>query len=237
MIIGRYFYDHPILGKLIITIKNDIHSYTARWKVDGLHVSCPQNTNVDRLNTALESMMPRLLKNRPVAKYSVPMTISVDSLDIHISRQSLAPDKANLFSLNSHEAGIALGSDLDVNSPETQRLITNTLKITALKYAPSILLPMARDIAARFGLKPTKWSIGRGDRRLGCCNSKGEISLSRICVFLTPELRQYIICHELAHLSEMNHSPRFHSLCNKYLCGREQELIDKLKHYNWPILR
>lgn len=56
-------------------------------------------------------------------------------------------------------------------------------------------------------------------------------------VFLPQELRDYIICHELAHLSEMNHSPRFHALLDSYLDGREAMLAARLRAYSWPVLR
>ena len=56
-------------------------------------------------------------------------------------------------------------------------------------------------------------------------------------MLLPAELRDYVICHELAHLSEMNHSPEFHRILNGYLGGREAELVAALKAYKWPVLR
>lgn len=56
-------------------------------------------------------------------------------------------------------------------------------------------------------------------------------------VFLPLELSDYVIYHELAHLTEMNHSPRFHALLDSYLGGREAELVRKLKGFVWPVLR
>lgn len=64
-----------------------------------------------------------------------------------------------------------------------------------------------------------------------------KISLSAITMFLPPHLRDYIVCHELAHLSEMNHSARFHEICNGYCGGREKSLQKELKAFRWPILR
>ena len=85
------------------------------------------------------------------------------------------------------------------------------------------------------GPAPTGWAISTGHRVLGVCDSRGTVSLSYILVFLPAELREYVICHELAHLSELNHSPRFHALLDGYLGGREAILSARLKSYRWPV--
>ncbi|MDE6813007.1 MAG: M48 family metallopeptidase, partial [Duncaniella sp.] len=73
---------------------------------------------------------------------------------------------------------------------------------------------------------------------LGTCYPRlRRIRLSYLNVFLTPELRDYIICHELAHLTEPGHTPAFHALCDRYCLGRERELIRRLHTYPWPIER
>ncbi len=50
-------------------------------------------------------------------------------------------------------------------------------------------------------------------------------------------LCDYIIYHELAHLTEMNHGERFHTLLNQYLEGREATLSKELQRYSWPVFR
>lgn len=233
----RFYYDHASLGRVLITVRNDARRFVARWKADGVHLTVPSGATRQAVTEALDSMAPRLLQSRPTLIYHDGMVIDVDGLRIDIHRQSMFPDKINISATTASEAHIGVGASMDFDSPAVQKSISDGLKIIAGHHAPAILLPQARAIAERLGLKPRRWSIGRGDRRLGCCNSHGEISLSRICVFLTPELREYIICHELAHLTEMNHSPRFHQLCNHYLGGREAHLISRLHSYRWPILK
>lgn len=51
----------------------------------------------------------------------------------------------------------------------------------------------------------------------GSCSSASNINLSTRLLFTPPEIQDYVILHELAHLIEMNHSPRFWALVQTYM--------------------
>ncbi|MFP4204177.1 MAG: M48 family metallopeptidase [Opitutales bacterium] len=70
--------------------------------------------------------------------------------------------------------------------------------------------------AQRLGLRYDKISVRDQSGRWGSCSSEGGISLNWRLVLLSPPLQDYIILHELAHLSEPNHSPRFWKLLEQY---------------------
>lgn len=57
--------------------------------------------------------------------------------------------------------------------------------------------------------------IGDPVSRWGSCSSKGSLSFSWRVVMAPPDVLDYLVAHEVAHLREMNHSPRFWALVEK----------------------
>ena len=45
--------------------------------------------------------------------------------------------------------------------------------------------------------------------RWGSCSGKGNLNFHWKLILMPPEVLDYVVVHELAHLKEMNHSPRF----------------------------
>lgn len=83
-------------------------------------------------------------------------------------------------------------------------------------YAPvlGVAVPALRLSAAR-----TRW---------GSCSHHGGISLNWRLIFMPLPVLDYVVCHELAHLKEMNHSPRFWAVVET-LCPNWQALRKELR--------
>lgn len=63
--------------------------------------------------------------------------------------------------------------------------------------------------SAKLGVAMPKLLISSARTRWGSCNSKQEIRLNWRLLQAPPHLINYVVCHELAHLKEMNHSAKF----------------------------
>lgn len=65
------------------------------------------------------------------------------------------------------------------------------------------------ELAAQMGVSPPPMMLSDARTRWGSLSANGRMRLNWRLVMLPPELIDYVICHELAHLRQPNHSPAF----------------------------
>ncbi|MGH9409044.1 MAG: M48 family metallopeptidase [Vicinamibacterales bacterium] len=71
------------------------------------------------------------------------------------------------------------------------------------------LPPQLTTLAERFGLVVSRISIRAQRSRWGACAPTGHITLNYRLLLMPPQVREYILIHELMHLRQPNHSRRF----------------------------
>jgi predicted metal-dependent hydrolase len=71
-------------------------------------------------------------------------------------------------------------------------------------------------IAGALGFEYERVSIRDQKARWGSCSIQGVISLNWRLMMARPAAQDYLIIHELCHLQEMNHSPRFWALVKQH---------------------
>ena len=104
-----------------------------------------------------------------------------------------------------HERGRLL-----ISAPRWRALETlvRWLKLRALEA----LEPRAAHFAARLGLAAPPVRLSNARTQWGVCVESCSIRLSWRLVHVEPQLADYVVAHEVAHLIELNHSRRFWSL-------------------------
>lgn len=69
--------------------------------------------------------------------------------------------------------------------------------------------------AERLSLKPKRMLVRDQATRWGSCSSTGSLSFSWRLILAPHVVLDYVAAHEVAHLKEMNHGPRFWRLVHK----------------------
>ena len=103
---------------------------------------------------------------------------------------------------------IRLGSEslrVDDASGDLRAAVENHLRLLAERELPA----RAGELAALHQVAVKRVQVRSQRSRWGSCSRRGTISLNWRLVQTPIFVRDYIILHELAHVKEMNHSPRF----------------------------
>jgi predicted metal-dependent hydrolase len=87
--------------------------------------------------------------------------------------------------------------------------------------ALALLSPRVAHFASRVVSDSPTVRLSSARTQWGSCNQKGEIRLHWRLVQLPPRIADYVVAHEVAHLVELNHSPRFWALLETLLPGHD----------------
>ena len=104
-------------------------------------------------------------------------------------------------------------------------------EIEALRAkAKQTLPPRLAELAALHGFEYKRVFIKNNVSNWGSCSVKGNINLNLRLVTLPEHLQDYVMLHELCHLKEMNHGPKFHALLES-LCPNHRQYHRELREY------
>lgn len=108
------------------------------------------------------------------------------------------------------------------------------LKLWFMGKVQQILIDRVETLARFMKQGFTSINILNSKSKWGMCDSKKGLYFNWKLIMLSPELIDYVIIHELAHLIELNHSPKFWEIVKAVLPNYKQ-LKEILKKCNFLI--
>ena len=204
-----------------IQLRYDIRAvrYTFHAKSRRLHATLPFGVSEKELRPILEKKreaLRRLLVRVSGNTLSVGNIIETRCFNINI--ETYRGEKI-LYAMRDGCLIVLLPHDADIGEPLLSENIKRGIMRFVKQSAATYLKARLDAAAARLRLKYNTFAVASGRRLL----------------FYPEELIDYVIYHELAHLTVMNHGAAFHELCNKYCSGRENELRKRLRYFPLPM--
>jgi predicted metal-dependent hydrolase len=124
------------------------------------------------------------------------------------------------------EVGVDGGRLLCVagEAPHVDRRVSDFLR----REAKRDLEAASRRAAQQLGVAMRRISVRDQSSRWGSCSNSGVLSFSWRLILAPPFVLEYLAVHEVAHLVEMNHSPRFWRLVSALCphCDRAKAWLD-----------
>ena len=90
-----------------------------------------------------------------------------------------------------------------------QRGVTGDMIARSRREAQELIPKRVAILAAQFGIPYAKCAVSQARSRWGSCSSKNAIRINGRLMLAPPDVLDYVICHELAHVRQKNHSKKF----------------------------
>ena len=177
----------------------------------GLRVTAPQWVALAEIENALRDkerwILRKLVEWRDHARRRERLTVRwEDGAQVAVLgqpvRMRLDPS-ARSIALNGDtlHIGLPAGADAEQMSDAVQAWLQTRARAL---FAERLAI-----YGPQLGVTPSRWRLSSARTRWGSCAADGSIRLNWRLVHFPLDIVDYVVVHELAHLREMNHGPRF----------------------------
>ena len=106
---------------------------------------------------------------------------------------------------------------LTLPEPENDPAVRGVIRAVLSARALERIRQRVDHFAPLVGVCPGRIAIREQKTRWGSCSSKGNLNFNWKLIMAPPQVLDYVVIHELCHLHEFNHSPRFWSLVRRQM--------------------
>jgi len=156
------------------------------------------------------------------------VAIAFDKDGMLVVRAPMRLERARIDALLAEKSALIEKHRLRRQQYEQSRLPepTEAERAELIAQAKRTLPQLVHLYSSVMGVRPVSVRITSAQTRWGSCSAKGTICFSWRLMRMPADFVEYVVVHELAHLVELNHSPRFwavvRSVLPDYELRREQ---------------
>ena len=218
----RFFMYHD--QKIAYTlIRRPRKSIGFRITEKGLEVSAPSWVSVKAIEEGLIEKASWIKKH--MSRIESASALRQDRYEYYLEHKRIPLWGQSIPMVNTDKQGFRLVQANHVADEQSPALVLHLAKdvsrerlIAWLKReAHRDFEPRIKRFTSALGFGPSTWQLSSAQSRWGSCNSKAVIRLNWRLIHYQPELIDYVVVHELAHLKELNHSPRFWAIVESVL--------------------
>ena len=181
----------------------------------GLYVTAPKRCSLADIDNAIRAKQHWILsklderRQRRAARLEKPPVVWDDGARLPYLggeitlRLYQAPRNRTEFDPEAMELSMGLVQGA------TEQLLKERVKNWYKAQAEGLFKQRLDLYAARLGVQYAGFSLSSADTRWGSCTVQRTIRLNWKLMHFSLPLVDYVVAHELAHILEMNHSPRF----------------------------
>jgi hypothetical protein len=168
-----------------------------------LKLTCPaRTTRRAALAWALDQrewIDAQLARAEPTEPFAAGAAIPIEGDDVRVVWHQSAPRSPELC-----------GGELRVGGPKEG--LARRVELFLKRRALDVMSREVAQYAAAAKVSPRSVSVGDAGSRWGSCSSEGRIRLSWRLILAPPNVRRYVVAHEVAHLVHLDHSAAFKAL-------------------------
>lgn len=180
----------------------------------------------------IKKQQAKFAKSQPATSFEIGSEFQTKTKVVRIySTTETAPYKIE----TAQELQIHIPEQENLKAEQVQELIKTQIVELLRREAKAYIVPRTTALAQQHKIKIKNITIKKVKTRWGSCSHQNNINLSLFLMLLPDKLIDYVICHELAHVKEKNHSPSFWAHLESLLKG-SKALDKQLKNYSFQEL-
>ena len=190
-------------------IRSDRKTTAIRILSDGsVEVRAPRRLPAADIERFLEEKRDWVEKHRQAMLARIPKDLELRKILYKGCWKEIRPAAENCLRFD----GEAFFAPVDWGEDTLKTALTELMKKLARRELPS----MMEQISGEMGIRPERLTITSAKTKWGSCTNAKNISLSWRLMAAPVDTIRCVICHELCHMTEMNHGPAFWALLEKW---------------------